>query len=347
VWDAGGYDMGGWPCVTNPAAMNYPDEMASAPTPGASGVFQHSYAHTLSFTGFHNEETVKIYIAAGDPIVGTGASYGNLRDYLDGKGATPDDAGGYIYVDPDTKVRYEIHLIMNEANFSGALQTNNAYIAFQGHSNYGIGYAWQNPLATIPDFFNVGGSFAAVPTRWLQASHTNPAIRDKDIATQPRPKNYNTDLGFERFPNVVGDFEAQYILHVGINSEFPKIYGNGQNRFHYYAKEGNQDERIIVRSRYTGCDDVPKKKMKYKWLLLDSCNSGPYYGDSFKQGTVFYAENLGAIPNDALKLFVEAIIEGHDEKWLKEALNGMDVQTVETQEEGRIQVVPLYDIKKY
>ena len=103
------------------------------------------------------------------------------------------------------------------------------------------------------------------------------------------------------------------------------VYGRNKTRLfkinmvHYL--HNNVNPTIILKVRYTGCDDLPV--LHYKWLLIDGCNSDLYFTDPFNHGVVFYTETLTPLASDSMKRFVKAVIESKTEEQLKTDLNAM------------------------
>lgn len=90
------------------------------------------------------------------------------------------------------------------------------------------------------------------------------------------------------------------------NNVFSTIYGEGEGQFHYV--EGGLPHVIMN----TGPSDLPD--LKYRWLMLYSCYSSIYYGDSFaNHGSVFLTSEGAPVDNESVRVFVQAIIEGNDE----------------------------------
>ena len=246
-----------------------------------------------------------------------------VRNYLTNLGATYDQANSvWTYDDLQHFKRFEVRIV-GAAGFAQALQKQDAYVAFRGHSNYGIGLAWDKTCQSIGDFMNVGTPNSGVVWSGILSQQQNLVIADADIATNP--VNYITSLGYERFANSAGTYQGQNVPDIGTTAPsnvFSTIYGTGQNRFHYYALSGSQNPSIILKVRYSGCDDLPT--LRYKWLFIDSCYSGLYYADSFSHGVFFYATTLEYLQSDSLRRFVQAVIEGKTPAELEATLDVMD-----------------------
>lgn len=270
-----------------------------------------------------------IYISFGDSANSDLDGYHcneSVEKYLTELGAQYDkNRQAWIY-EKKNKVRFEVRFV-GEDGFSKALSRQDAYVAFSGHSNYGIGLAWDKKCRQISDFFNIGSPTTGVVwgSPWIDGileQQPELQILDKDIAVNPT--NYVNALRYERFFNHAGIYEGQPIPYIGNrapNNVFRKIYGSGNARFHYYALKDQQNPTIILRVRYPGCDDLPI--LRYKWLFIDSCYSGVYYGDSFKHGVFFYSVTKTQIESDSLKRFVQAVIEDKTPDQLGQTLNAM------------------------
>jgi hypothetical protein len=246
-----------------------------------------------------------------------------VTNYLTNLGATYDQANSvWKYDDLQHFKRFEVRIV-GATGFTQALQRQDAYVAFRGHSNYGIGLAWEKTCQSIGDFMNVGTTNSGVVWTGILGQQPSLVIADADIAANP--VNYLTSLGYERFANSAGTYQGQnipYISTTAPSNVFTTIYGTGQNRFHYYALSGGQNPSTILKVRHPGCDDLPT--LRYKWLFIDSCYSGLYYADSFSHGVFFYTTTLEYLQSDSLRRFVQAVIEGKTPAELESNLDIMD-----------------------
>jgi hypothetical protein len=246
-----------------------------------------------------------------------------VRNYLIGVGATYDPASNaWIYDDIGMAKRFEVRTV-GEAGFIQALQTTGSYVGFRGHSNYGIGLAWNNTCGTLAAFLNAGTRNAGVSWDGMIEQQPSLTIADSDIALGPT--NFVTSLAYERFINYAGTFEGQTVPEVGVTAPsnvFTHVYGVGQSRFHYFGESSNQNRRIMLTVRPSGGNDMPP--LRYKWLLLDSCYSGLYYGDTFTHGVFFYTTTLEYLASDSMKRLVQAVIEGWAPSQFETALDEMD-----------------------
>ena len=289
--------------------------------------FSSSYSYGSTGANGSSSGTVvrvkKIFVSNGDAADNYPANDSAVTGYLMSTGATL-VGGTWTYYDETTNMTvFETQIIHDQASFKAALQTTNAYVAFHGHSNHGLGLAWTNTLTSVSDFMNIGDPYTGVSWPYIVVHQANLVISESDLSQSPT--NYRTCyLGIERLTNCAGNFATSNIPYVGTGpptNVFDTVYGSGSSRFHYYKSDTNTDPRIVLKGRYPGCDDLPT--LRYKWLCMDNCYSGLYYSDSCSHGVLFYSMDLIASNSDSMKRFVEAVINGWTRDQLVNELNTM------------------------
>lgn len=278
---------------------------------------------------FGNEPApVKIYVSFG-PESNFQAHSQEFVTYVAGLGAVAAGENKWKYEKKTATGTsfFEIHLISSKDDFISALKTKDAYVAYLGHSHFGIGYNWTgNESSYDGNYLKVGTATAAPnPLRYTSSFFLN---SQSTVASSPI--NYITSLNLERYVNktftytdpsnnitttinCVGKTSPQnsfsILYHCNTTLQFHYCTDDADNFAPYELKDvftGHTAPRLI----YTHCNDDVINGLQYKWLLLSSCESGRYYGDSFQHGTVFYTENGGDVDVNTIKTFVKDVIDG-------------------------------------
>ena len=219
-----------------------------------------------------------------------------------------------------------------------ALSTEEAYVIFAGHSNFGLGPTfaenWWNGsvenITGLQDFLNFGSAHVSIQYRYLveHQAYPNLVIQPEQIADHPL--NYYTDfLHLERFENIDG---------IRPGTAFPDPHGEGLDIYHYRApgyEVGNlldkflywlfgidmhlENTMLIVNG---GGDDLPE--LKYKALFYKSCNSDLYFLDNLNHGTVFYTNSTPSYFRPTIWIFLDGLIKGCSWETIKNAMNKLD-----------------------
>jgi hypothetical protein len=191
-----------------------------------------------------------------------------------------------------------------------ALKTEGTNIAFNGHANWGVGFAFGTNFANFDKFFwAAGGGQAACKTKGF---HEHPQLSPWVLIGQDLMPNFAAAgiwngmhapavqnrviegvpvTNLKRFPNMenpiveAGQTFSHHheILTSGTGASMNLLY-------HYLANpdidgEDAQEYRSILIQ--PGSSDVPPvSALKYKSLMLTQCNSYRNYIESFKHGKV-------------------------------------------------------------
>jgi hypothetical protein len=258
-------------------------------------------------------ERGKVFVSFGDGSSSTSEAL--LIEYLDSLENTQEIEEGarWICNSVTNMTSFDIRIVGEECFVEG-LSTEGAYVAFDGHSNFGIGFAWNSGLQYIEDFLNMGDLYTGLDYDYLITHQQYDFIFPEDEIVS-NPTNYENCIYLERFHNepwMYGVTNIPYVSMQPPTNVFTTVYGSGDDRFHYYndITSSPKARHIIV---YADKEDMPE--LKYKWLLLDTCDSAYYYADVFRRtGSTLFAAADGLDPGtDAVKRFVEATIKGDDE----------------------------------
>jgi hypothetical protein len=235
-----------------------------------------------------------------------------------------------------------------------ALQTEDANIVFNGHSNYGVGIAFGKNFNTFDQFFNMaGGGLASISLTDIGPSHlgmqlVNPngeynvdVINERNAKAATDPVNrYVSGTGI--LPNV-----ARYPLNTApagapapaIGSIFPaktfpwtRYYAStgqtlsGTVTWHYYADAVFDGNGSTDRHTITACgnnDVPPAASLHYRSLFLNMCNSYRSFLESFPHGTV--VSTWSCVSNNELTtIYTRGIVEGVSWPTMDENLEGTE-----------------------
>lgn len=311
------YDYTAWVAVhsNTVAIIDDPGEMLGV---YATSVTASDFNALNKTATVHVIKQEQVYTAFGDD---TDSDLALLEGYLGELQASYDATEAVWCYTNLTRARvFDVHIVENQADFLAALETKEAYVSFDGHSNYGAGFAFNPYPTTLSGLVNVGETAAGV--NWEGLASQLPYLYFSTNMISENPVNKVTDAGFWRYSNDAGVYQGINVPMVGPNppnNVFTTVYGSGINSFHYLY----QGEPYIILD--VGANDMPSN-LCYKWLLLSSCWSGTYYLDNFNQGTVFYSEAVCFGGRSYAKLFVQAVIEGKDKDWLKDSLTSVYVR---------------------
>jgi hypothetical protein len=235
--------------------------------------------------------------------------------------------------------------------FKLALKTDKIDIIATGHANYGIGLAFGANFTAYNDFFNMAGkgntamghlglenhpSFSVQYTQNLNHGLWNQsAIQGINDSRRSLPElRINRHLegipiqNVERFPH-----KDQVQTPPG--QSFPEhdfdCGGVATLKWHFLEDQmitgGVSDQDASAHPIYNtivncGTHDVPAQ-LKYRSLVINSCNSLRNFAEAFKHGNVFLSwESVGS--NLYSREYVKAIIEGENWDGVLDYLNVLD-----------------------
>lgn len=194
-------------------------------------------------------------------------------------------------------------------------------MAYDGHSNFGIGFAFSGNLANIAAFMNVGE--ALVPINWVymrdHQGHPNFWIEDAEYGDdttsteQYDPWTKDRSITGKLYTKSVPEFFAAPqtgATHLHLT--------RGTNKYEDYHYGTADNLRIVAKC---GAADMPTKR--WKKAFLNSCYSGQYYYRVFNQGTLFYTIDECAA-SGTTKAFIKAIIDGKDNDGILNDVNAVE-----------------------
>lgn len=268
-------------------------------------------------------DVVTVHVAKAAFILGGHGGTGNYGVRNEARRRAIDKRTDPTYVkgkDASGKPLYwAVYVWETEKQAKIALSTPGAVISYDGHSNFGMGFAFQTGFSRLSQFMNIAD--AQIPVNW-------PYLRDH----QDHPQLLFSDAEYGDDPSTPGAFDptASSVVIPAAKSPLRKTRwgAGGSQRFtltrgtskwldHHFGSDDNI--RIVVKA---GSKDMPEKR--WDKLFLNSCYSGSYYIDSFGgHGTLFFTtDEASASTTSAAFLF--GYIDGKSDDDVCDALNDIE-----------------------
>jgi hypothetical protein len=193
----------------------------------------------------------------------------------------------------DTKL-WTIQLSSSAEALKSALSST-PYVVFNGHSNMGLGPAF-NPaeIGTTSDFFNIGNPQTAINFPYLKIDYANLNVTDAEIPDSSNNCWVLPDIigvgsvngGIQRFQNDEG------ILPPNAISFHPRS-GKPRNQGWHFKRDPGHEENIIVNIP-AGASAADLPKLRYKTFFNNACNSVRDYSEVFSahEGSMFIGSNV-------------------------------------------------------
>ncbi len=199
-----------------------------------------------------------------------------------------------------------------------ALLTEGAVISYDGHSNYGMGFAFETGFRTLDQFMNIADPQIPVNWQYLREHQSHPRLMfDKkeygdDASTRRR---YDPMKVSHKVRGTNGNYgTSRYPTRGGSGSRMRLTEGRKRYLDRHYGKTDNY--RIVVKA---GAADMPAKR--WSALFLNSCYSGQYYSDSFGgQGTLFFTHESASASRTSGQ-FILGTIDGKSNDEILETMN--------------------------
>lgn len=223
--------------------------------------------------------------------------------------------------DGDGNVAYwSLSIAESERDAKLALSCPNACVAYDGHSNFGMGFAFETGLRTLREFMNIADEQIPVNWPYLREEQGHPQIMfDEseygDDLTTSAPFD-PVQIGGWKVPGRNGTYStARFLLRPNRpGSRMTIERGSPRWKDHHYAlAPGNI--RIVVQS---GSRDLPTPS--WQWMFLNSCYSGQYYYYVFNHGTLYYTTDESSSPRTSI-IFLSGVMEGKPKDEILKAVN--------------------------
>ncbi|HOX36933.1 MAG TPA: hypothetical protein PL033_03000 [Candidatus Brocadiia bacterium] len=267
--------------------------------------------------------------------------------------------------------RFSVYIWKDEKHAKIALAAPGGYVAFAGHSNFGVGPWFGSGSATcLEDFMNTAHELQEVGWDYLRHHQGHTAFRtmptygdDSTTTTTFDPCKDVVELDGYRFP--------RYTPSVGFHLTF--VPGPDKDKFKDHHKTWKVGPVSTGRNGLVCCcgaADMPVQR--YRKIYLQCCYSGEYFHGVFNHGTLFYA--LGMPGDDATDLppytsvgdrrprsekpipaFIMGIIQGEDNDSILNRINqpwaGVwatgDGGTTETDDDVQYPRFPMHDYREF
>ncbi|MBI3272948.1 MAG: hypothetical protein HYZ53_28425 [Planctomycetes bacterium] len=201
-----------------------------------------------------------------------------------------------------------------------ALSNPGAVIAYDGHSNFGMGYAFETGFKTVSEFMNIADD--QVPVNWLylreHQEHPGLVFSDAEYAddSTTTEKADPVQVGGFNIKGKHGTYDhARFPLNGGSGMRMHLTRGSKKWLDYHYSMgmdEGQPNNRIVIKA---GSADMPAKK--WDALFLNSCYAGPYYWYVFNAGKLFFTTD-SASSSRTSSVFLTSYLEGKgDEETLR------------------------------
>jgi hypothetical protein len=186
-----------------------------------------------------------------------------------------------------------------------ALATKDAYVCYDGHSNFGLGFAFSTGFTNISQFMNAAEDLVAIDWPYLRTYQQHPdlMISDSEYGDDTTtPEEYDPWQSTINYRGSLGLHRAKSYSSQPVADGTHLSLTRGPNKWEDYHVVA--DKLIVVKS---GKVDMPSPQ--WKKVFLNSCSSGDYYHSVFGHGVLFftYAETYNA---QTTKTFVSSIVDG-------------------------------------
>lgn len=233
-----------------------------------------------------------------------GGGEATLRSYAN---AQKKDLRTDPYIIKTATACYSLYIWNTEKFAKIALGAENGYVAYDGHSNFGIGFAFSAGMTSISDFMNVGNELSSLDWIYMRdgQGHPNLSIAYSEYGDDPATTNlYDPWLFDKTYQGDLGNYTNFYATSSSSgNLQMPLITDSTTPQYKDYHYNVAGVTNIIVKA---GALDMPSKN--WNKLFLNSCSSGEYYYDTFDHGTLIFTHKTcsNAVTT---KVFFEGIVE--------------------------------------
>lgn len=216
---------------------------------------------------------------------------------------------------------WAIHVGETEKEAKVALSTPDAVIAYDGHSNFGMGFAFDTGFSRLSQFMNIADPQIPVNWPYLREHQDHPSLL---FAESEYGDDAATGAAFDPVATTVvvdtsrGPLrKTRWPVSGGGGTRFSLV--RGAQRWHDHHYGDGEGERIVVKA---GARDMPAKR--WAKLFLNSCYSGSYYVDSFGgHGTLFMTTDESSASQTS-GAFIFGFVDGKSNDEVLADLNGYE-----------------------
>jgi hypothetical protein len=216
---------------------------------------------------------------------------------------------------------WAVYIWKDEKHAKMALSTEGAVVAYDGHSNFGLGYAFETHFTNVRQFMNIAEP--QVPVNWVylreHQDHPDLMFDDSDYGDDASTPEFSDPVQVDaKYDGAHGHYKTSHYLASGSNGPNPVrchlTRGSVKWKDNHFGSP--DDLRIVVKA---GSRDMPAKR--WSKLFLNSCYSGDYYHDSFGgRGVLFFTKDESS-SSETSALFIEGFIEGKSNEGVLKDLN--------------------------
>ena len=221
---------------------------------------------------------------------------------------------------------FSVRICTTEKEAKIAMGSRDSYISYDGHSNFGLGYAFERGLERISQFMNCSQDLVRIQWEYLRDYQYQPLGGVEEDGSLVSDDEYGDDVTTEDVPWDPVKYNGTY---KGAHNEYTAEWDSDhpvQGGVHLHLERGTHKYQdifvpgndIIVKSAQK---DMPPKA--WKKILLHSCFSGDYYSPVFNHGTLFFT-TWTSHPLGSIREFVRSVIEGRSDDQTIDALDAIE-----------------------
>ncbi len=218
---------------------------------------------------------------------------------------------------------WAVYIWSTEKGSKIALATAGSVVAYDGHSNFGLGFAFETHFTRVSQFMNIADPQVPVNWDYLREHQDHPGLlfEDSEYGDDSSTPAFSDPVSIDRY--VKGSNDEYYTRRWpagghGGGTRYPLVRGKDYKweDHPYLLDDDKTNARIVVKA---GSRDMPAKR--WSRLFLNSCYAGPYYYDSFGgRGTLFFTHDE-ASSGQTSKTFIACSIDGKSNDATLDALN--------------------------
>ena len=204
-----------------------------------------------------------------------------------------------------------------------ALSADGGNVVYDGHSNFGIGFAFSKNMTGIQDFMNVGEEWAGINWPYLVGTQGQTQFK---VSYSEYGDNLDTPELYDPYERL-RSIDGTHFIRNNLPEFFNRTQTSGVQLHLTPGQTQVQDMHYgvvgdIVLVARNGAFDMPVKR--WKKLFLNACESGRYYYRTFNYGTLFYTLK-DAKKAETTNIFIQTILSGLDNDGIYTALKSIEL----------------------
>ncbi len=219
------------------------------------------------------------------------------------------------------KAPWAVFIFESRQGASLALSTPGAVVSYDGHSNFGLGFAFQRGLKKLRDFMLISDPQVAINWDYLREHQGHPdlMIEESEYGDDSSTPAFSDPIAVRRaIKGAHGSYDSmrtvRFPLSGGEGTRCTLVRGSERWHDNHRAIDGT---RLVLKS---GAPDMPRKG--WSKLMLNSCYSGQYYYESFGgRGTMFFTLEESSSGATTAQ-FIAGCIDGESNDEILKTING-------------------------